>query len=73
MPLGQGDYQYELVEGWPNLPEGWEMNMASDAAIDSTGNIYVFTRGKHPIMVFDTDGNSAPHGATANSASPPTW
>ena len=57
MPLGQGDFQFELVDGWPNLPEGWIMAEASDAAIDSRGRIYVFTRGKHPIMVFDKEGN----------------
>ena len=57
MPLGQGDYQYEAVEDWPNLPEGWIFSLVSDAAVDSQGRIYAFTRGKHPVMVFDKAGN----------------
>lgn len=57
MKLGQGDYLYELVDNWAKLPEGWEWSLVSDAAVDSQGRIYVFTRGKHPIIVFDKAGN----------------
>ena len=57
MALGEGDYRYELAEGWAKLPEGWVFSMVSDAAIDSKGRIFAFTRGKHPIIVFDKDGN----------------
>ena len=57
MALGEGDYRYELVEGWAKLPEGWVFSLVSDAAIDSKGRIFAFTRGKHPIIVFDKDGN----------------
>ena len=56
MALGQGDYKYEEVDGWAQLPEGWQFSLVSDAAIDSRGRIYAFTRGKHPIIVFDKDG-----------------
>lgn len=57
MSLGQGDYQYELVENWAKLPEGWAWSLVSDVAIDSQQRIYVFTRGKHPLIVFDKGGN----------------
>lgn len=57
MSLGQGDYQYELVENWAKLPEGWAWSLVSDVAIDSQQRIYVFTRGKHPLIVFDKRGN----------------
>ena len=57
MTLGEGDYKYEEVEGWAKLPEGWVFTQVSDAAIDSQGRIYAFTRGKHPIVVFDQAGN----------------
>ena len=57
MALGEGDYKYELVEGWAKLPEGWSFSMVSDAAIDSKGRIFAFTRGKHPVIIFDKDGN----------------
>ena len=35
MKLGQGDYQYEVVDNWAKLPEGWDFSLVSDAAIDS--------------------------------------
>ena len=57
MPLGEGDYRYEEVDGWAKLPEGWVFTQVSDAAIDSQGRIYAFTRGKHPLVVFDQAGN----------------
>ncbi len=57
MVLGQGDFKYEAVEGWGNLPEGWVFSLVSDAAVDSQGRIYAFTRGKHPVIVFDKAGN----------------
>jgi DNA-binding beta-propeller fold protein YncE len=55
--LGQGDYKYEVVDGWAKLPEGWVFSLVSDAAIDSKGRIFAFTRGKHPVIVFDKAGN----------------
>ncbi len=57
MALGDGDYKYELVDGWAKLPEGWTFSLVSDVAFNSQGRIYAFTRGKHPIIVFDKDGN----------------
>ena len=57
MTLGDGDYKYELVEDWAKLPEGWVFSLVSDVDIDSRGRIYTFTRGKHPIIVFDKEGN----------------
>ena len=55
--LGQGDYTYEVVDGWAKLPEGWVFSLVSDAAIDSKGRIFAFTRGKHPVIVFDKAGH----------------
>ena len=57
MALGEGDYRYELAEGWAKLPEGWVFSLVSDVAVDSQGRIYAFTRGKHPLIVFDKEGN----------------
>ena len=45
MALGEGDYKYELVEGWAKLPEGWVFSLVSDAAIDSKGrNLRLYPR-----------------------------
>ena len=38
------DDSYELVEGWPNLPEGYIVGMPTGLAINSKGNIVVFNR-----------------------------
>lgn len=57
MALGEGDYQYELVDGWPKVPEGWVLEAVSDAAVDSEGRIYAFSRGKHPLSVFNKAGD----------------
>ena len=48
-----GERQYELVEGWGQLPEGWRWGQCAGVACDSQDNVHVFTRTEHPLMVFD--------------------
>jgi DNA-binding beta-propeller fold protein YncE len=55
--FGSGDFQYEYVEGWGSLPGGWTFKECAGVAVDSNDNVYVLTRGDHPIIVFDRDGN----------------
>jgi sugar lactone lactonase YvrE len=54
---GKGKYQYELVEGWAKYPRRYSMVDGAGLAVDSQDRIWVLTRGNHPIMVFDLDGN----------------
>jgi DNA-binding beta-propeller fold protein YncE len=54
---GTGSYRYELVEGWGTLPDGWSFHEVPAVAVDSKDNVYTFTRGEHPVIVFDRDGN----------------
>jgi len=54
---GSGEYRYELVEGWGQLPDGWSFREVPAVAVDSKDNVYCFTRGEHPVIVFDRDGN----------------
>ena len=56
MALGEGDYRYEVVPGWAKLPEGWVFTQVADVAVDSEGRIYAFTRGRHPVIVFNQAG-----------------
>lgn len=56
LQFGYGEYVYEHVPGWGKLPRGWEWNHAVGLAIDSKDRIYVYNRGAHPMMVFDTEG-----------------
>jgi DNA-binding beta-propeller fold protein YncE len=52
-----GERQYELVEGWAKLPDGWTWGQVAGLAIDSQDRVHVYTRGAHKYMVFDRAGN----------------
>jgi len=55
--LGSGENRYRVVEDWAKLPEGWELTDVAAVAVDSKDRVYVFNRGEHPMIVFDSDGN----------------
>jgi hypothetical protein len=55
--LGSGDYRYEVIENWGTLPDGWTFHEVAAVAVDAQDQVYCFTRGKHPVIVFDRDGN----------------
>jgi DNA-binding beta-propeller fold protein YncE len=52
-----GRDRYEVVEGFFQRPKGWTFVEAADVAVDPDDNVYVFTRGNHPVMIFDKDGH----------------
>jgi DNA-binding beta-propeller fold protein YncE len=47
---------FEPVDGWGQLPEGWRSPEAAGVAVDARDNVYLFTRGEHPVIVFDREG-----------------
>lgn len=47
---------YRPVEPWGALPEGMSFVEATSVAVDANDDVYVFNRGKHPIIVFDRAG-----------------
>src|SRR4051795_11271586 len=56
--LGSDGYRYEVNDGWAKLPPGYEFNAdVAAVGVDRHGNVYAFNRGKHPMCVFDRDGN----------------
>src|SRR4029077_12669466 len=55
--VGQGDYKYEIKENWAKLPDGWSFKEVAAVGVDRQDNLYCFTRGEHPVIVFDCDGN----------------
>ncbi|MER3406410.1 MAG: hypothetical protein C4289_15635 [Chloroflexota bacterium] len=61
MPVGAEVRQYEFVEGWPVLPEGWTLGQAAGVAVDTQDRVYVFHRGPHPVIVFDREGHYLAH------------
>jgi sugar lactone lactonase YvrE len=57
MRFGQGEYQYELVEGWGQLPSGWEFKEVAAIAVDSQDRVYAYHRGMRPVIVFSRSGD----------------
>ena len=56
-----GERQYELVEGWGKLPDGWAWGQVAGVACDSRDRVHVYTRTDHPYMVFDRNGTLLDH------------
>ena len=56
MAIGPHKFEYEVLEGWERLPEGWSFVEVAGVAVDSRDRVYVFNRGDHPVMVFDREG-----------------
>lgn len=56
MALGNNRIEYEVIEGWEQLPEGWSFIEVAGVATDSQDRVYAFNRGEHPMIVFDRDG-----------------
>jgi DNA-binding beta-propeller fold protein YncE len=47
---------YRPVEPWGALPEGMRFVEATSVAVDANDDVYVFNRGRHPVIVFDRGG-----------------
>lgn len=62
LTIGEGDYRYEVVHEWPQLPDKYSWQTTHNVAVDSDRNLYVIHEGHadkpdHPsIFVFDADG-----------------
>ena len=54
--VGRNKLEYEVIEGWEQLPEGWSFVEVAGVATDSDDNVYAFNRGDHPMIVFDSNG-----------------
>ena len=74
MRVGGGEHTYEVQDNWGRLPDGWSYLEVSGVAVDRQDRLYVFSRGKHPMIVLDRDGKflgswgegmfTRPHAAT---------
>jgi sugar lactone lactonase YvrE len=72
--LGNETYRFEELADWAKLPDGWTFKEVVDVEIDAQDRVYVFTRGEHPMIVFEQDGTfvtawgegqfTRPHGVT---------
>jgi DNA-binding beta-propeller fold protein YncE len=69
-----GDFSFRIDMRWAKLPEGWSFFEVVDVDIDSKDRVFVFSRGPHPVTIFDSDGSfinswgeglfDCPHGLT---------
>ncbi len=55
--VGSGAHVFEVVDDWAKLPDGWSFKEVAGVGVDRRDHVYVFTRGEHPLVVFDRDGN----------------
>ena len=54
---GDGDFRFTYADGWAKMPDGMTLKECAGVAVDSHDNVYALTRGDHPVVVFDRDGN----------------
>lgn len=60
--IGSGEYKYEAIHNWPQLPDKYTWQTTHDVSFDKAGNLYVIHEGhkdkqNHPaIFVFDSEG-----------------
>ena len=55
--MGSGAFTFKPQENWAKLPPGWEFGDVAAVAVDRLDRVYAFNRGKHPMIVFDREGN----------------
>ena len=61
--VGEGDYRYNVIHDWPQLPSKYNWQTTHNVAVDRDHNLYVIHQGnfkdqaEHPnIFVFDSEG-----------------
>src|SRR5262245_25997354 len=50
------DFGYQADDHWAKVPFGWSWTEVVGVATDSRDRAFVFSRGDHPLMVFNSDG-----------------
>jgi DNA-binding beta-propeller fold protein YncE len=50
------EFGYQANDRWAHVPPGWDWVEIAGVAADKQDRVYVFSRGDHPVMVFDRDG-----------------
>jgi len=54
--VGSDKFVYEVAEWWGQLPKGWAFRDVAGVAVDSQDRVYAFSRGEHPVVIFDREG-----------------
>ena len=54
--VGYGDWQYQPVPDWPQMPDDIDFVEAIGVTVGTDDRVYVFNRGNPPVLVFESDG-----------------
>ena len=54
--MTQTKLSYEVVEGWEQLPSGWEHRDVAGVAVDLEDRVFLICRGDHPVIMYDSRG-----------------
>jgi DNA-binding beta-propeller fold protein YncE len=68
--LGAGPFSYRPAEAWAKIPDEIELGDVAGIAIDDKDHVYLFNRGKHPVVVLEQSGafkTSWGHGLFSNA------
>ena len=49
MAIGAQKMEYEVLEGWEQIPDGWSFVEVAGVAMDSRNQVYVFNRARAPV------------------------
>jgi peptidylamidoglycolate lyase len=52
---GSADPAYQVVHGWPALPEGYALGQVVGVDVDSQNRVWVFHRAARPVLCIDGD------------------
>ena len=48
--------RYEVVEGWEQLPSGYQHRDVAGVAVDLEDRVFLICRGDHPVLMYDSKG-----------------
>ena len=54
--MSTGDFKYELIEGWEQLPAGYTHKDVVGIGVDSKDRVYIITRYEPRVIVYERDG-----------------
>ena len=64
--IGKGKHRYRFERNWAKLPRGWlwrdpdpkaqPPRIVSKGAVAANGDVYVLSRTKHPLIIFNPNG-----------------
>lgn len=52
---GGAEAKYQVVHGWPSLPEGYALGQVVGVDVDSQNRVWVFHRAARPVLCIDGD------------------